>query len=52
MEDCTDHVKLALHKKYKNKGHKNVSHKNKQRCRDGAVCLSNTSVPAWKNQLA
>ena len=45
-----DHVQLALHKKYRNKGRKNVFHKNKQRCRDGAVYL--TFVPAWKNELA
>ena len=51
-KDCTDHAQLALHKTYRNKGCKNVSHKNKQRCRDGAVCLSNTSVPVWKNLLA
>ena len=30
-EDCTDHVQLALHKKYTSKGHENVSHQNKQR---------------------
>ena len=31
---------------------KNVFHKNKSRCRDGAKCLQRTHVPAWKNQLA
>ena len=34
------------------KGSKNVFHKNKSRCRDGAKCLQRTHVPAWKNQLA
>ena len=34
-----------------NKGSKNVFHKNKSRCRDGAKCLQSTHVPAWKNQL-
>ena len=34
------------------KGSKNVFHKNKSRCRDGAKCLQGTHVPAWKNQLA
>ena len=29
-----DHVQLALHKKYRNKGCKNVFRKIKQRCRD------------------
>ena len=38
---------LHYRKKYRNKGCKTVSHNNKQRCRDGAVCLSTTSVPAW-----
>ena len=32
--------------------YKNVFHKNKSRCRDGAKCLQRTHVPAWKNQLA
>ena len=33
-------------------GSKNVFHKNKSRCRDGAKCLQRTHVPVWKNQLA
>ena len=29
-KDCTDHVQLALHIKYRNKGRKNAAHKNRQ----------------------
>ena len=39
-------------KAYIVKGSKNVFHKNKSRCRDGAKCLQRIHVPAWKNQLA
>ena len=47
-------VSSCVYKKYRNMGRKNVFHKNKYvdvRYRDGAVCLSNTSVPTWKKQL-
>ena len=44
-------MQLALHQMYINKGCKNVSHKNKKICQNGAVCLLNTSVPTWKKQL-
>ena len=52
LQDQIARVQLALHKKQRNKGSKNVFHKNKSRCRDGAKCLQGTHVPAWKNQLA